>query len=159
MPSAYETMVEQLVALGVPREKAEARARAEHGLPAAGIETPSEAKMREQLERRHTEEGDRLMRALGFEVVRLEQLRASKIHPGLPDRRYYSRARRLAFWWESKAEWGQQRPDQRAFQEMCDACGDPYVLGKLEALKEWLVGHGVATREGELLVPARPEAA
>lgn len=153
MSSSYEAIVAGLVALNVPREKAEARARELVGLPAAGIDTPSEAEMREQLEEYHVEEGDKLLRALGFEVVRLSQVRRSKIHPGLPDRRYYHRRRGFAFWWEAKAEWGKQRPDQRAFQEMAEACGERYVVGKLETLKGWLVRQGVAVCEGELLVP------
>lgn len=152
MASNFDAIVAGLVALHVPREKAEARAREICGAPA--IETPDEAAMREQLEERHVEEGDKLLRALGFEVVRLSQVRRSKIHPGLPDRRYYHRRRGVAFWWEAKAEWGQQRPEQREFQTMAEACGERYVAGRLEDLKGWLVEQGIAEREGELLVPA-----
>jgi hypothetical protein len=117
------------------------------------IATPSEDELREALEKRHEAEGDKLLLALGWEAVRLSEARRTKKTPGVPDRRYYHRRRRAAFWWEVKADAGRQRPDQRAFQEMCEACGEVYVLGKLEALKTWLVAAGYATREGELLIP------
>lgn len=149
----FDAIVRGLEAVGVPKARAEAEARRQLGMPAAGVESPDEAAMREKLEAEHTAEGDKLMRALGFEVVRLEQRRASKIQAGLPDRKYYHRRRRLTLWWEGKAEWGRQRPDQREFQAMAEACGETYVLGKLESLKTWLVDAGVATREGELLIP------
>lgn len=149
----FDAIVRGLVAMSVPKERAEAEARRQRGMPAPGVETPDEAAMREKLEAEHTAEGDKLMRALGFEVVRLEQRRASKIQAGLPDRKYYHRRRRITLWWEGKAEWGRQRPDQREFQAMAEACGETYVLGKLESLKTWLIDTGVATREGELLIP------
>lgn len=119
----------------------------------AGIDTPSDAAMRAQLEKQHEAEGDRLMLALGFEVVRLSEARKTKKTPGVPDRKYYHRRRRLTLWWEAKASSGTQRPDQRVFQEMAEACGETYVLGTLEALKSWLVDQGIATRDGDLLIP------
>lgn len=139
--------------MGVPKERAEAEARRQLGVVAPGVETPDEGAMRAKLEAEHMAEGDKLMRALGFDVVRLEQRRASKVQAGLPDRKYYHRRRGLTLWWEGKAEWGRQRPDQREFQAMAEACGETYVLGKLESLKTWLVEAGVATREGEMLIP------
>lgn len=96
------------------------------------------------IEDEHVDAGDRLMRALGFDVVKFSQKRRSKVTEGVPDRRYYHRARRLFCWWEAKAEWGRQSPAQREFQDMCVECGDPYVLGGIDALRRWLTVYNVA---------------
>lgn len=145
----FDAMVRGLMALGVPRAKAEARARRELGLAVPAPDVAEDA-----LEAKHTAEGDRIMLALGFAVVRLEQRRATKIHLGVPDRRYYHERRRLFLWWEAKSATGKQRPEQRDFQRLCDATGDPYVLGPVERLVEWLVAQRVVTQEaGGVLEP------
>lgn len=137
--SAFDLAVAELVALGKSRDVAEQLVRSQlpHLAPAR-IEVREDA-----LEDEHVEKGDDLMRALGFDVVKLSQKRRSKVHEGLPDRRYYHVRRRLFCWWEAKAAWGRQSPAQRDFQWLCDATGDPYVLGGLDALKDWLVAAGV----------------
>lgn len=137
--SAYDGAVLSMRALGIPQDKAEREARKLY--PAI----PTPALPRYAREAEHTAAGDRIMLSLGFAVVRLEQRRASKIHLGVPDRRYYHTRRRLALWWESKSATGEQRPAQRDFQQLCDAVGDPYVLGPVSALQAWLVAHGVVT--------------
>lgn len=139
-----ERLVTQLVNAGVPRDRAEARAREEFGLKTQLEELRDEADA-EALEDEIVEEGDRMMKALGFFVIRLSQKRAAKITAGVPDRRYYHADRRIVLWWEAKAAWGRQRPDQRVFQELCDKVGDPYVLGGLEELRTWLYLNRVAS--------------
>lgn len=152
---SLDEMTSALVSqLGWSRDRAEAEARRQLGIP-----TPAAAEMANVDEDAHVEEADRLMLALGFEIVKLSQKRRSKVTEGIPDRRYYHRRRRVTLWWEAKSDVGKQRPDQRAFQEMVEACDETYVLGNLEALKSWLVSAGVATRDGEIFQPTPiPEA-
>lgn len=135
---------------GLSREDAERAAKravspatAVNSLPGKGDRVLDAAELG-KLEKEIEDQGDKVMRALGFEVVRFSHPGRTKQTPGIPDRRYYSRRRRLAFWWEAKAPDGEQRPDQRVFQEMCEACGEPYVLGGLGDLKAWLTAHRVA---------------
>jgi hypothetical protein len=104
-------------------------------------------------EKRVVAAADKQLRALGFVVVNLSQSRASKITPGVPDRLYMHPARGVALWWEAKTATGRQRPDQRQFQEWCDACDWPYVLGTDAALFGWLQEQGIAAEEDGLLVP------
>jgi hypothetical protein len=120
---------------------------------AQGIETPDEESMADALEDEHQAESRKLMRALGFEVVSFSQKRNSKQTPGIPDTKYYHRGRRLTLWHEDKATWGRQSPAQKYFQEMAEACGEIYVLGKHQVLKDWLVEQGIAAEESGLLVP------
>lgn len=119
----------------------------------AGIETPDEAAMREKREDEHQKESRRLMQALGFRVVNFSIKKRAKVTPGIPDTKYYHTGRGLTFWHEDKAVWGRQSPAQRDFQEMAEACGERYVLGPHQALKDWLVAQGIAAEEGGLLVP------
>lgn len=144
--SDFDYLVASMTEIGVPREKAEAAARRE-----LGIQPPSEMQMLRdqalvaQLEDDIVDDGDRIMLALGFAVIRLSQKRRSKITEGVPDRRYYHSGRKLFLWWEAKAAWGRQSNPQREFQMLCDATEDPYVLGGLDQLRAWLVDHQVAT--------------
>lgn len=138
----YDAMVAELVELGVPREKAIARARQEFCMSFDSFDVEADA-----IEDEHRREGRRLMLALGFEHKNFSQKRRSKLSEGIPDDRFWHRRRRLFVWWEAKAEWGRQSPAQRNFQEMCDATGDPYVLGGIDALKTWLAEQRVASFE------------
>jgi hypothetical protein len=147
--SPFDDAVAQLMALGYSREVAEARVRAQ--LPQLAPVVP--ALDEDALEDDHTDAGDDLMRALGFTVIRLSQKRVSKITPGVPDRRYYHPRRRLVLWWEAKSATGRQRPGQRSFQELCDAVGDPYVFGTLDALKQHLITAGVVESFDERGLP------
>lgn len=120
----------------------------------AGIATPDEATMAELREDEHQAESRKLMQALGFRVINFSQKRRAKVTPGIPDTKYYHVGRALTLWHEDKAEWGRQSPAQRDFQAMCEACGEIYVLGKHQVLKDWLVALGIAAVvEGGLLVP------
>lgn len=122
--------------------------------PIEQLRTPVErAAEDERLEKAIEHAGDKQMAALGFEVVKFSHPGRTKQTPGIPDRRYYHRARRLVLWWEAKSPTGRQRPDQRWFQEMCEACGETYVLGTDRDLFAWLVEHHIAAwTVGDLLV-------
>jgi hypothetical protein len=147
-----QSIEDGLVAAGVPRDKARQRAMLECGISL--VRTPEEQAADDERREKTIEfEGDKQLRALGFEIVKFSHPGKTKQTPGIPDRRYYHRGRRLAFWWEAKSATGTQRPDQKLFQEMCDAVGDPYVLGTDRDLFDWLVAHGIAAwTVGELLV-------
>ena len=150
----YDAMVRQLVEAGVPRERAEAAARAELGQAAAA--SPDAAALEARDEKRIVAQCDKQLRALGFTVWNLSQPRASKISPGIPDRLYTHSARGVALFWEAKTATGRQRPDQRVFQEHADAVGWPYILGTDQAVYDWLVAQGIAFEHGGLLVPLPP---
>lgn len=87
--------------------------------------------------------GDRLMATLGFDIVRLSQPRASMVTPGLPDRRYYHRARKIAVWFEAKREGGKQSFFQQDFQAMAEACGETYLVGTDDVLVAWCRQQGL----------------
>jgi hypothetical protein len=140
---------------------AEANRREENrraGRPLSSIETESRTPAEreaddERLEKLHELAGDKQMTALGFEIVKFSHPGKTKQTPGIPDRRYYHRGRRLVLWWEAKSATGRQRPDQRHFQEMCEACGETYVLGTDRDLFNWLVAERIAAwTVGELLI-------
>jgi hypothetical protein len=119
------------------------------------VERPSNAEAKQadteeddRLEKAIVAAADKRMRALGFTVWNLSQPRASKIAAGVPDRLYTSPARGLALYWEAKTARGEQRPDQRVFQEHCEACGLHYVVGTDSALLGWLAAHNIQLDEG-----------
>lgn len=145
-------MVGEMVAMHIPRDKAEAAARAELGITSASVVLPDVDKR--ALEKTIELEGDRLMQKLGFEVIKFSHPGKTKQTEGIADRRYYHRRHRLAVWWEAKSATGAQRPGQRLFQELVEACGEHYVLGTHDALVTWLVHQGVAmhTAEGLAMV-------
>lgn len=135
-----------LRAQGVPLEKAEAAARQSLGI--ASAESIERSELDEAAREAAVEhEGDRIMRALGFDVVRFSHPGRTKQTPGIADRRYRHARRRLALWWEAKAEWGRQSPAQRAFQLAEEACGQVYVLGTHEDLLNWLMARHICRRE------------
>lgn len=129
-----DDMVRALVRQGATLSRAEAVVTKKLGPAPLAIEVNIDA-----LEKQIEHEGDNLMRALGFEVVRFSHPGRTKQTPGIADRRYYHRARRLSCWWEAKSATGRQRPDQRVFQEMVEACGESYVLGTHVELLAWLL--------------------
>ena len=91
---------------------------------------------------------DQLYASAGCEVVRFSQARATQQTPGIPDRKVYHRPSGCTFWFEVKAQGGQQSKHQRAFQAMAEACGETYVLGGLEAAEAQLIAMGLARRDG-----------
>lgn len=122
--------------------------------PREQLRAPAEVEAEDERREKAIElAGDKQMRALGFEVVRFSHPGRTKQTPGVPDRRYYHRARRLVLWWEAKSPTGRQRPEQRYFQALCESCGELYVLGTDRDLFDWLVEHGVAAwTVGDLLI-------
>lgn len=82
--------------------------------------------------------GDELMDLYGFKSIHFSQARASHQTEGIPDRKYYHVGRKLTLWWEAKAADGEQSKVQREFQEMCEACGEVYLLGTVDVLAVWL---------------------
>lgn len=90
--------------------------------------------------------GDLFMQALGFEIIRFSMARATMQTPGIPDRRYYSPRRKLALWWEAKAANGHQSAFQTAFQRMCEACGEIYLVGTEDVLLSFAVSRGWVER-------------
>lgn len=160
--SAYDDMVGQLERRGFPRATAEAEVRSQY--PDLAPESIAKSELsEEELEKAEEVEGDRVMLAIGFEAVRFSHPGRTKQTPGIADRRYYRRPRRIGratmpdvglgertfefhdggitLWWEAKSETGRQRPDQREFQEMVEACGETYVLGTHRVLFAWLVAN------------------
>ncbi len=134
---SLDSAVESLTRQGVPIEKARRAAAQALGLPSP--ESIEKSALDEAAREKAVEhEGDRIMRALGFDVVRFSHPGPTKQTPGIADRRYRNARRKLVLWWEAKAEWGRQSPDQRAFQEAEEACGGIYVLGTHHDLLNWL---------------------
>ncbi len=84
-------------------------------------------------EAEETRRCDDLASALGYEVARLEQRRASRLKLGLPDRYYRHRARGVTIWWESKRASGKLTREQHEF-----------LVGELEAGRN-LAACGTAT--------------
>ena len=148
--------------LDMSPDEAAAEARRREQLRARGLpfdtaleqlRTPAEIEADdERLEKVIELSADKQLAALGFEIVKFSHPGRTKQTPGIPDRRYYHRARRLSLWWEAKSPTGRQRPEQRHFQEMCEGCCELYVLGTDRDLFTWLVAHRIAAWDGELLV-------
>jgi hypothetical protein len=88
------------------------------------------------LEKSVGSECDRLCTMMGWDVVRFSQSRATRQTRGIPDRKYYRDED--TFWFECKAEGGRQSVHQKAFQKMCEAAGETYLLGGLVELLEYL---------------------
>lgn len=155
MSLPYAVVVEGLVAVGVPRDRAEERARLECGIPAPLAERDAAVdEKREQVEVR------KRFVVCGFAVYTLSQARASKQTPGLPDLWFVHRDRPIATWWEVKRQIGGRFSEaQIAFRIQCERCGVGYGAGDRHAAAAWLVEHGLATLAGGVLEPVRSEGA
>lgn len=98
------------------------------------------------LEKSVAKDCDRLMLRMEWTVVKLSQRgsralnRTSAVSAGVPDRKYYRGSD--TFWFECKQEDGKQRPEQKAFQEMCERAGELYVIGGLAELTKFLQSWG-----------------
>jgi len=73
--------------------------------------------------------------------------RQSRLEPGHPDRRVYVARKRLAFWWEGKAEGKKLDPDQVKWRERAELVGDLYGWGGYDEFYDFLVELGVIGRE------------
>jgi hypothetical protein len=71
---------------------------------------------------------------------------------GIPDRRYYppalhlrgSRPRPLPFWMEVKKQGGKPRKGQLEFRSLCENAREPYVIGGLKELAQYLRENRIA---------------
>jgi hypothetical protein len=160
---SYQETVNGLRAMGVPLEKAEltARRQCNDAPPPAPDPDAQDAWSEKRIEA----EGDDMMRKLGFEVIRFSHPGKTQQTPGIPDRRYYRRPRMLELrdgrflapaitvWVEYKSATGEQRPGQKLFQELVEACGETYLLAGPGALETWLIAQRIAVRVGNELEP------
>jgi hypothetical protein len=87
--------------------------------------------------------GDKLMQAVGFEIIRFSQPRNTMQSPGIPDRRYYHPSKKLAVWWEAKSAKGKQSMSQQDFQSMVQNVGEEYLVGTDDVLVTWLRWKGL----------------
>lgn len=146
-------------AAGIDRTRAEAVVRA--NATTLGVSAPNAAIAQQTRDMRSEKgieaAGDRLMQEHGFEVIRFSHPGKTRQTEGIPDRRYYRRPRAphaggpwtatnmraeaLVVWVEYKSANGHQRPGQKLFQELAEACGEPYVLGGIAELSAWLAQH------------------
>lgn len=152
-----DEFVDMLISAGAGREWAQKQADARYGSRDSIQAKELEA---DALEKAHVAEGDRIVRALGGVVWSFSQPRASKQTPGIPDRKYYFPRHGLTFWWEAKAEWGEQSPAQKDRQREAEACREAYVCGELQTLKNYLVCLHLCTinPDGSLEPVRQPEA-
>lgn len=106
MTSPYDAMVAQLTALGIPRPKAEARARAEcDPAPDLALED-QQARELDAQEKDEQREIRKLLTSFGFRVFWLSQARRSGQTPGLADLWCVHERLPIAFWWETKRQGG-----------------------------------------------------
>lgn len=144
--SEFDALVARMVAMKIPREKAEAAARKELGVvPKSQLEQIRDDADVAELEADVERAADRLMGMLGFATIRLSQRRASKVTAGVPDRYYVHPRRLLAVWVELKSSTGRPRPEQLQFARLCEDADVDHVLGGIDALRAWLVENNVAT--------------
>lgn len=121
----YDRFVAALLAKGVPREKAEAVARENLGIPA-----PSALALEERREKEEQRACWKIFRAHGCEVFWLSQARASKQTPGLADMFVFAPRYNAAWWFETKRPVGGiQSKVQQRFEELCHQCGVRYIIG------------------------------
>lgn len=146
--AAFDEMVSSMVALGVPRAKAEATARTEMHRRGLGPLLPPEPTLDERkLEKEEQHEISRLFRAYGFKVRSTSQARASKVAPGLPDLFVTHLTRPIAFWWESKRQvGGKLDPAQEEFRDDCLRCQIPWASGHRYDAAQLLVDLGLAAK-------------
>lgn len=100
----------------------------------------------------------KMFRAYGAVVRSTSQKRRSKIALGIADLIVMFPARGFALWWETKRQvGGEQRPDQRQFEDDCRASGWTYRLGDRYDVARYLLNLGLAEEgDGPLgIVPAR----
>jgi hypothetical protein len=142
MSSDYDVMVEGLMAYGVSREKAIARARTSYP-EAAEAQDAASVKRADVLEKREQWAITRMARAIGFTVRSTSQPRASKVAPGIPDLILTHRARGFFGFWETKRHVGGKRTTaQVEFGEDCIAAGIRYFYGDRYMFARWLTVNG-----------------
>lgn len=152
MTTPYEAMVSELVAMRIPREKAEAAARKQLGVtPAPDPELLRDASILEKKEQ--TEIRNRFI-VCGFKVYNLSQSRAAKQTPGLPDLWLTHRTLAIGMWWESKRQVGGRfSTEQLDFQAECKRCGVGYGAGDRYDAERYLISIGRAEFIGGAFEP------
>lgn len=80
----------------------------------------------------------RVYQAFGCEVRRFNEGRRTRVSAGWPDLFVFCRQKTTHWVHEAKALGGKQSPEQSATQELCEACGLPYVLGGIHEAQEQL---------------------
>jgi len=149
----YDTMVAALVSSGVPRAKAEAKAREECRLP--GIDLGAE-KREAVLEQEEQREVAKIFQAFRFRVWWLSQSRATKQTPGISDLFLTHETLSIAFWWETKRQkGGKLSTAQVEFREHCLRCGVRHYVGDRHAAAQLLVSEGLAEIVNGILEPLR----
>jgi hypothetical protein len=139
----YEATVEGLVRTGVPREKAELRARLLY--PDVAKRLDAEVQRKENVREHREQNAIRKMAiAVRLKVYSLSQARAAKQTPGLPDLWMTGPTRCLAFWWESKRQVGGKRSQaQLDFAAECQGCGVGYGFGDRYDFADFLRARGI----------------
>ena len=74
-------------------------------------------------------------------IVSFAQARATRQTPGIPDLKVYDQHTNSTWWHEVKRRQGDgykrvnsvQSPAQKSFQDMCESCGEEYIIGPLDA--------------------------
>lgn len=90
-------------------------------------------------EKDETKLGDDNAVRCGFAVITLSQPQRAMMTPGVPDRRYRHRAKRLTLWFEWKAEDGQLTQDQHRFLLAELEAGELAACGVLEDFSRVLI--------------------
>lgn len=139
----YDMTVATLVDAGVPREKAEARARELYPDVAAKLDAIV-VRNANVLERREQQVVWQMGTAVGLKGYWLSQVRDSKQTPGLPDLWWADVTRWLCFWWETKRQVGGERaPEQLTFAAECEAAGVSYGFGDRYDFAAFLQARGI----------------
>jgi hypothetical protein len=150
MSSDFDVMVEGLMAYGVSREKAIARARTSYP-EAAEAQDAASVKRADVLEKREQWAITRMARAIGFTVRSTSQPRASKVAPGIPDliltysttAAVHGTTRGFFGFWETKRSRGGKRStSQIEFGDDCIRADIPYGFGDRHHFAQWLRQHG-----------------
>jgi hypothetical protein len=130
-------MVDQLTAVGVPRDRAERRIREMH--PGLDTAVPrQQERAAEALEKDEQREIRKLLVSFGFRVYWLSQAKQSGQTPGLADLWSVHERLPIAFWWETKRQvGGRHSPAQVEFAWLntragvASFCGDRYDAQQL----------------------------
>lgn len=126
--SRFDEMVDQLVGMGFPRDRAEAQVRQQFpAIAPAPEKAERDARIREKQEQLAV---TKVFLRHGFKVRSTSQARPSKIALGFPDLFVTHKARPFGFFWETKRQVGGALSiDQQAFADDCARCGIRWYTG------------------------------
>ena len=142
MADPLTAAVEELVSMGIPRIKAEARVRDIY--PTEAIQVDKAAERRASvLEKDEQLVITKMARAIGCTVRSTSQARAAKVSPGIPDLWISHRERCFAGWFEVKRSvGGRTSSEQIDFGEECRAAGVAYGRGDRHDFARWMTEAG-----------------